>query len=176
MQGICDHNMVLLNVVAKWQGSTHDSFILQSSGIPDQFESGTFGTGWLLGDSGYSLKEWLLTPMAEPSTPQHRNYNVIHRKTRCLIERTFGLLKSRWRILDHTGGSLCYTPQRVSKIIMTCCVLHNICRRNGTPILGPNSPIAQLINNDDIESGSANTTSGIRQRERVADLMWSTSR
>ena len=106
MQGICDHNMVLLNVVAKWQGSTHDSFILQSSGIPDQFESGTFGTGWLLGDSGYSLKEWLLTPMAEPSTPQHRNYNVIHRKTRCLIERTFGLLKSRWRILDHTGGSL----------------------------------------------------------------------
>ena len=31
-------------------------------------------------------------------------------KTRSLIERSFGTLKSRWRILDHIGGTLCYTP------------------------------------------------------------------
>jgi hypothetical protein len=38
------------NIVVKWPGSTHDSFILNNSGIPDAM---TGINGWLLGDSGY---------------------------------------------------------------------------------------------------------------------------
>ena len=56
IQTICDHNLVFLDVVAKWPGAAHDSFILSASEIHDRFENGEFGDGWLLGDSGYALK------------------------------------------------------------------------------------------------------------------------
>ena len=129
-------NLVFMNVVAKCPGSNHDSFILLTSAIHDQFEKGKFGDNyWLLSDSGYPLRQWLMTPFSLPSTPAERKFNVLHGKTRCLLERAFGVLKSRWRILDHTGGSLCYSAAKVTKITLTCCVLHNICHRHGTPIL-----------------------------------------
>jgi hypothetical protein len=53
------------NIVVKWPGSTHDSFILNNSGIPDAM---TGINGWLLGDSGYPLKKWLMTPLITQPT------------------------------------------------------------------------------------------------------------
>ena len=53
IQGICDANLVFLDVVAKWPGSSHDSFILQASQVNDDFDQGKYGESWLLGDSGY---------------------------------------------------------------------------------------------------------------------------
>jgi len=92
--------------VAKWPGSNHDSFILLTSAIHDKFERGKFGYSWLLGDSGYPLMPWLITPITTSYTPAKRKFNVLHRKTCCLVERAFHVLKSRWKILDHTRGSL----------------------------------------------------------------------
>ena len=55
--------------------------------------------------------------------------------------RAFGVLKQRWRIIDHlrriidhTGGRLCYTPLKACKITMCCFILHNICRRHNIPV------------------------------------------
>ena len=56
MQAICDANLVFQDVMARWPGSHHDSFILQSSSVYDRFENDEFGDCWLLGDSGYPLK------------------------------------------------------------------------------------------------------------------------
>ena len=49
VQAVCDADMRLLNVVAKWPGSSHDSFIWRSSGLHDMFERGHVQGGWLLG-------------------------------------------------------------------------------------------------------------------------------
>ena len=68
MQGVCDLNGVFLDVVAKWPGSHHDSFILRSSGLSDRFEEGEFEDSWLIGDSRYRLKTWLMTPISGPQT------------------------------------------------------------------------------------------------------------
>ena len=116
VQGICNAEMIFTDVNAQWPGGHHDSFILNESTIHDNFERGDYGEGWLLGDSGYGLKRWLMTPIATPVTNQQRKYNLSHRKTRCPIERSFGALKSRWRIIDHSGGRLCYLPEKVAKI------------------------------------------------------------
>ena len=56
IQGICDANLLFLDVVAKWRESSHDSFILQTSQVNDDFENGKCADGWLLEDSGYPLK------------------------------------------------------------------------------------------------------------------------
>ena len=142
VQGICNAEMIFTDVNAQWPGGHHDSFILNESTIHDSFERGDYGEGWLLGDSGYGLKRWLMTPIATPVTNQQRKYNLSHRKTRCPIERSFGALKSRWRIIDHSGGRLCYLPEKVAKITVTCCVLHNICIICKSPIIARFGPVS----------------------------------
>ena len=53
--------------------------------------------GSLLGDSGYGLKTFLLTPKLNPITQQEMRYNAAHRRGRLVVERAFGILKSRFR-------------------------------------------------------------------------------
>ena len=82
---------------------------------------------FLSGDSAYRLELWMMMPLRNPVTDAKMRYQSAHTKTRCSIERAFGLLKSRFRCLDDSGGILCYTPQKVCQITMACCVLHNLC-------------------------------------------------
>ena len=49
---------------------------------------------------------------------------------RNVIERSFSLLKSRFRCLDQSGGTLLYAPEKVLKIVVACIVLHNLCTHN----------------------------------------------
>lgn len=49
VQIVCDADMVLANVVARWPGSTHDSFILRNSSVGRRLEAGAVRDGWLLG-------------------------------------------------------------------------------------------------------------------------------
>ncbi|KAJ1127939.1 hypothetical protein NDU88_006332 [Pleurodeles waltl] len=63
-----------------------------------------------------------------------RQYNSAHKRTRNLIERTFGLLKARFRCLHRSGGALQYTPITAFKIVVACAILHNIATRRGLPL------------------------------------------
>lgn len=84
-----------------------------------------------LGDSAYPLHPFLMTPVLYPTTPGENRYNAAHIRTRNIVERTFGVLKSRFRCLDRTGGALLYSPEKVAKIAIVCCMLHNIAKRHG---------------------------------------------
>lgn len=52
------------------------------------------------GDSGYPLREFMMTPIdnAIEDSPEGR-YNVKQKRARSTVERTFGILKGRWRCL-----------------------------------------------------------------------------
>ncbi len=58
VQAICDHEMKFTNIVCRWPGRTHDSFILRNSEIYAAFEDGRC-TGKILGDSGYPSRQSL---------------------------------------------------------------------------------------------------------------------
>lgn len=134
MQAVCDSKLRFMNIVAKWPGSTHDSFILENSALKDMFERGAIPEGWLLGDSGYPLRPWLLTPVLNPTTRPEERYNASHIRTRNTVERSFGVLKSRFRCLDTSGGSLFYSPTKACRVTVAVAVLHNMCINNGVPI------------------------------------------
>lgn len=68
----------------------------------------------LLGDRGYALAPWLMTPLTNPQIYQEISYNQRHVRTRSTIERTIGILKGRWMCLDTAGGKLLYKPEKVS--------------------------------------------------------------
>ena len=124
IQAGCDARLRLLNIVVKWPGSTHDSYILEE--MPN--------CGYLLGDSGYPLKPWLLTPVLNPSSRGEQRYNDCHSKTRVVVERFNGVWKSRFRCIDKSGGVLQYKPNKCVCIIVSTAVLHQLCVKNNASI------------------------------------------
>ena len=52
MQIVCDADLRILDVVAKFPGSTHDAFVFQNSSLGVVLGSGLTDEFWILGDSG----------------------------------------------------------------------------------------------------------------------------
>ncbi|KAJ8710251.1 hypothetical protein PYW07_009617 [Mythimna separata] len=82
---ICDSDCRILNVNAKYGGATHDAFIWENS-IANNYMQELHRNNehvWLLGDSGYPQRPWLMTPIpdATEGTPAYK-YTAIHGKTR----------------------------------------------------------------------------------------------
>ena len=68
--------------------------------------------------------------------------------------------------------SLCFSTAKVSKIAITCCVLHNICHRNGTPIIGEDCFVSPLVIEDgDLPEDLQLNSSGIAQRQTIVDIL-----
>ncbi|XP_041346722.1 putative nuclease HARBI1 [Gigantopelta aegis] len=124
---------VFLDIVAKWPCATHDALIWRNCDLAQQFETGHIKDGWLLGESGYSLKPWLMTPVSNPTTRQERAYNRSHKITRCSCERAFGVWKSRWRCLHKSGGGMMFVPDGCVYVIVATAVLENICKERNIP-------------------------------------------
>lgn len=88
-------------------------------------------------DSAYPLFPQLLTPYLSGRsgtrlTRSQKTYNKIHSTTRQKIENTFSLLVSRWRFLYR--HLYLNDVNRITRAIMSCCVLHNMCIDNGETI------------------------------------------
>jgi len=49
--------------------------------------------------SGYPLRRYLITPLGNPVTPQEVAFNRAYSSSRMVIERAFGVMKSRFRYL-----------------------------------------------------------------------------
>lgn len=74
-----------------------------------------------------------MTPLEEPITEPEKRYNRAHRSTRTIIEHVNGLLKARFRCCSKYRV-MHYHPEVASKIINTCCVLHNMCMDYKIPL------------------------------------------
>uniref|UniRef100_A0A3P9JIT2 DDE Tnp4 domain-containing protein n=1 Tax=Oryzias latipes TaxID=8090 RepID=A0A3P9JIT2_ORYLA len=87
----------------------------------------------LLGDGGYpciAQPITLLTPYREPlRNPVEARYNRHHTKARSVVERAFGMMKTRWRAIFL--GSLEVKTKFAVKIIACSAILHNMCISEG---------------------------------------------
>lgn len=131
VQVICNHRGQFTNIVARWPGSAHDSRILRSSQVWDIMEGEMF-RGYILGDSGYPCRNWLMTPLLNAHTAQERRYNSAHKGTRVLVEQTIGRWKRRFHIL-HLQSRL-RSPESTCKVIAATAVLHNIAVDRNEPL------------------------------------------
>lgn len=80
----------------------------------------------VLGDGAYELREWFLTPFRnfELNSRARRRYNRRFCATRVVVENAFGILKKRFNQLLRL---YMWDVDRITKFIIACCVLHNIC-------------------------------------------------
>nr|XP_020164043.2 putative nuclease HARBI1 [Aegilops tauschii subsp. strangulata] len=106
-----DFDLKFTYVLAGWEGSAHDANILTDSmsrpdgiNIPD----GKF----YLGDAGYACRPGILPPFRKTR----------HSSLRVTVERAFGALKNRFKILDKKP----FHPYSTQvKLVLACCILHN---------------------------------------------------
>lgn len=133
---MCNSNLQFTNIVTRWPGSTHDSLIFSNSAAKYQCDNGAFGNGIVLGDSGYFLNNYLLTPLSNPHTQAEQLYNESHIRTRNVIERSFGVWKRRFPVLSI--GLRCKIPLAQDVIVATA-ILHNLarCRNEEEPPADP---------------------------------------
>nr|XP_020165190.1 putative nuclease HARBI1 [Aegilops tauschii subsp. strangulata] len=128
-----DFDLGFTYVLAGWEGSAHEANILTDSmsrpdgiNIPD----GKF----YLGDAGYACRPGVLPSFRKtryhlnefsgrnfPRTPQEL-LNLRHSSLRVTVERAFGALKNRFKILDQKPFHP--YPTQV-KLVLACCILHN---------------------------------------------------
>ncbi|KAJ1194352.1 hypothetical protein NDU88_003641 [Pleurodeles waltl] len=145
VQMVCLADQYISQVNAMFPGSVHDANILRNRSIPYMMGQLQRHRVWLLRDSGYPNLSWLLTPVRNPRTRAEERYNEAHGRTRRVIERTFGLLKARFRCLHMTGGSLLYSPKKVCQIIIACSMLHNLALRRQVPFLKEDGPDGGVV-------------------------------
>lgn len=131
LQAVVDADKRFTDVTCGEPGSLHDSRVLRRSNLfataqsePESlFPNDTF----ILGDSAYAATSWLVPPFKDYGnlSESQRNFNKLHSSTRIVVENAFGLLKTRFRRLLHftEQTNLCF----VVNIIVSACILHNIC-------------------------------------------------
>ncbi|KAK2701385.1 hypothetical protein QYM36_019952 [Artemia franciscana] len=136
LQGICSPDKKLLDIFVWYPGSAHDARIYRNSGISEKADMNTSDiflsdSYHVLGDSAYSISEFLLTPFKEPVqgslSGYQTSYNKKYSKTRIVIQHAFGLLKARFRKLHLVDTEIAFIPY----VITAACVLHNICETEG---------------------------------------------
>ncbi|KAH6939773.1 hypothetical protein HPB50_021577 [Hyalomma asiaticum] len=104
--------------------------------LASQLELGDY----VLGDSGYLLETWLLTPIPgnlAPGTPECE-YNKEHTSMRNVVGRCIGVPKRRFRCLQRYRALL-YKPDRAAGIVSACAALHNITLEAGEPVFAEDS-------------------------------------
>ncbi|XP_036347987.1 putative nuclease HARBI1 [Rhagoletis pomonella] len=100
---VCDSHLRIRFIDATHPGVCHDAFIWNITSLRFEMEQNylqTHNKVWLLGDAGYPLEPWLLTPYRTPeSGSAQAKFNEVHTRCRNIIERRNGVLKNRWRCL-----------------------------------------------------------------------------
>ncbi|KAL2899076.1 Protein ALP1-like [Bienertia sinuspersici] len=140
LQAIVDPDMRLRDIVTGWPGKMSDSLVLKSSNFFKLCEKGKrlngktvlFSQGselreYIVGDSGFPLLPWLMTPYrgkGKGLSEVQTDFNKRHFATRMVARRALARLKEMWKIIH--GAMWRPDKHRLPRIILVCCLLHNI--------------------------------------------------
>lgn len=138
LQVVADHKKIFWDVCVKAPGGADDASHFRDSLLYNRL---TVGDVWdkvinvrghhvrpyIVGDWGYPLMSFLLTPFSSSDRTGNTAENLFDSalmKGRSAVVEAIGLLKGRWKILQDLNVGINHAPQT----IVACCVLHNLCQ------------------------------------------------
>ncbi|XBI19684.1 hypothetical protein VPH35_061139 [Triticum aestivum] len=128
-----DFDLRFTYVLAGWEGTTHDAVVLRDALGRENGLRVPQGKFYLV-DAGYGAKPGFLPPFRgvryhlnewgnNPVQNEKELFNLRHSSLRTTVERAFGLLKRRFKILDDATPFFLY-PTQVD-IVVACCIIQN---------------------------------------------------
>ncbi|XP_033229632.1 putative nuclease HARBI1 [Belonocnema kinseyi] len=169
VQAKCNSGMKFTSIVARWPEAVHGSTIFRNSRLCARLEAGEFRDAFILGDGGYALKNYLITPLNNPVTEAERLFNESQIRTRNKIECTFGIWKRRFPCL---ATRMRFKVDHVLPVIVATAVLHNKARL-ATEDLPPDEPRLnghwdEVLNEDLHNRGNLPVDDGNARRNIIA--------
>ncbi|KAM9323465.1 uncharacterized protein KZ484_021555 [Pholidichthys leucotaenia] len=181
LQAAVDGGGLFWDVHAGKPGSMDDVRVLRSSLLWEQAERGAVFSQrpktidgqdvgyYFIGDAAYPLTGWLMKSYLDDGclTKEQQVFNYKISQARVVVEDTFCRLKGRWRCLQKRNDC---SLQRVKSIVLSCCVLHNLCEGRGeeyreewgTPLLNPQP---------DVHLPSSAQTEGVKVRAALTRFL-----
>ena len=140
-QAVVGANLVFLDIATGYPGSIHDARVLRTTSLyrkserhdilaaPCDVVNGLDIRPLLISDGAYPPTTWSVKPFPFRLNLSNaeKKFNHSLSSARVTVERAFGILKSRWRCLLKRLDN---RAENISSVIITCCVLHNICQIN----------------------------------------------
>ncbi|XP_072146428.1 protein ALP1-like [Setaria viridis] len=133
-----DFDLRFTYILAGWEGSAHDALILNDA-LEREDGLRVPPSKFYLVDAGYVVRPGFLPPYRAtryhlrefgarvPQIPKEL-FNLRHSSLRTTVERAFGALQNRFRILDNKP----FHPYKTQvKLDLACCILHNWILRFG---------------------------------------------
>ncbi|XP_022883244.1 uncharacterized protein LOC111399996 [Olea europaea var. sylvestris] len=128
----CDFNLCFTFVHARWTGTTHDSRMLARAVHSPEFDFPKPAPGkYYLVDSGFAHRPGymaLYKGARRNFRKARERFNFRHSSCRNVIERSFGVWKIRWKILDPMPS---YNFKVQIAVVIATIGIHNFLRRAG---------------------------------------------
>ncbi|XP_071677530.1 uncharacterized protein [Lolium perenne] len=140
MRAIVDPEMRFMEIWLEWEGSMNWSSDLQGCDLFKECEEGVYLNGsklkvaldgsevgeYLIGDAGYPLLPWLLTPYPEEDLSDSRaEFNSRHSAATTRLTKVLARFQDTWKFLE--GQTSCpANVESLAEAIYACCMLHNI--------------------------------------------------
>ncbi|XP_044759780.1 protein ALP1-like [Coccinella septempunctata] len=130
LQAICDHTLKFTDCFAGYPASVNDYRIFKNSDIYKSLIENPLqyfpNNEYIIGDKAYPAKQWCISPYINRGDlcQVQINFNTQLSRVRQCIERSFALLKGRFRRLKYLDMN---RIDLIPATILACCVLHNIC-------------------------------------------------
>lgn len=135
---IVDPDLRFLDIVTGWPGMMNDSSVLYSSNFFKLCQKGEKMNGkkislandtevreYIIGDSGFPLLPWLVTPYQEKElTKSELRFNKRLLETHGVAKAALARLKEVWRMIR--GDMWRPDKHKLPRFILACCILHNI--------------------------------------------------
>ncbi|KAG7537124.1 Ubiquitin-like domain superfamily [Arabidopsis suecica] len=189
---VSNFDMLFTYIYVGIPGSAHDAKVLSLAmeGDPN-FPHPPTGKYYLV-DSGYALRRGYLGPYRQtryhqnqfqnqaPPSNYKEKFNRRHSSLRCVIERTFGVWKGKWRIMQDRAR---YDIVTTRKLVVATMTLHNFVRKSSIP--DPDFDVDWMQNGDlhptldDEDEIVEQDVTGSRQymegfRDEIAMSLWNT--
>jgi len=180
----CDFDMRFTYILSGWEGSVADGFLFSKaiSSFGLEIPRGKY----YLADAGFAMVPGMLIPFRGVryhlrewaqgnQKPQNRNelYNLRHASARNVIERVFGVMKRRFKIIREANG---YDLKTNAKVMSALVALHNFLRHHDADdIPEPWTEDDDDDNPADNETGATGQAATRRistLRDGIADAMW----
>lgn len=127
LQAVCNDKKQFIDIFVGTPGRVHDARVFRISGLYALLSANNppiDPTEHLLGDAAYPLLPFLMKPYRDNGHLRNEQtlFNIRMSAVRSLIERSFGLLKGKFRRLKYLEMN---TIENIPTVITATCVLHN---------------------------------------------------